>query len=120
MATQATAQAMVTLTGPFADLDRFLATWSLETEAERFAHRVNADYADIVEFYEALAPRMDEIIDHLNATPLAELSDQQKALYHLAQSFFEAAVAVENLQEPDEATMLSPERMRIDIDGGAL
>ena len=109
-----------TLGEPFADLDHWAPAWALETEAERFSHRVNAGYADIEAFYQALVPRMDDIIDHLNATPLGEFSDEQKNLYHLAQSFFEAAVAVENLQEPDEATMLPPERMRVDIDGGAL
>lgn len=120
MAPQATAQATGLLEARFSDLDRWVDKWSLETEAERFAHRVHADYADITAFYEALAPRMDEIIDHLNTAPLDGLSAEQKRLYHLAQSFFEAAVAVEMLQEPDEATMLPPERMRIDIDGGAL
>lgn len=110
----------ITLDERFSDLDRWVQRWSLTTEAARFANRVTSDFGETRQFYEALAPRMDEIIDHLNATPLTEFGDRDKCLYHLAQSFFEAAIAVENLGEPDEATMLPPERLNIDIDGGAL
>ena len=109
-----------TLDERFSDLEHWVARWSLVTEAERFANRIGTDYGETKQFYEAMAPRMDEIIGYLNATPLAEFRDRDKTLYHLAQSFFEAAIAVENLGEPDEATMLPPERLNIDLDGGAL
>lgn len=102
----------------FSTLNGFVARWSLETEAERFANRVNGGFGETKQFYETMLPRMSEIIEHLNATSMAEFSDRQKALFHLAQSFFEAAIAVEMLGEPDEATMLAPERMRIDFAGG--
>lgn len=110
----------VTLDERFSDLNPYIGRWSLETEAQRFANRVSGDFDETKAFYETMAPRMGEVIEHLNATPPADFSDGQKALYHLAQSFFEAAIAVENLGESDEATMLPPERMRIDIDGGLL
>ena len=104
----------------FSDLDPYVGRWSLETEAERFHNRVTGDFDETKKFYDAMAPRMGEVIEYLNATPLAEFDDRQKALFHLAQSFFEAAIAVEMLGEPDESTMLPPERINIDIDGGLL
>jgi len=102
----------------FADLQPWAEAWAIRTEAERLAARAGADYAQLHAFYDALAPRMDAIIEHLNATPMPRFSPAQRSLFHLAQSFFEASLSVELLREPDEAEMITPARVRIDIEGG--
>ncbi len=107
-----------TLDPQFADLVSWVQTWALDSEGERLATRAATAFPDLRLFYDALAPRMDAIVAHLDATPLRALSDDQKTLFELAQSFFEVSLAVELLQEPDEATMLPPARLNVDVESG--
>src|SRR5512145_1175830 len=49
---------------PFADLAPYLA-WSLPTERERSAKRQASTLAEITAFYQAMLPRMEEVLSYL-------------------------------------------------------
>ena len=108
----------ISLEAQFADLQPWLATWAVDNEADRLATRAAADFAEVKALYEALAPRMDAIIEYLNATPMSAFHAAQRSLFHLAQSYFEAALSVELLHASDQPTMQPPEGIRIDIESG--
>jgi len=87
------------LPGPFVDLTPYLA-WSLPTERERSAKRQSSTMAEITAFYQALLPRMDEVLSHLaQFSPERVPADVQRLLY-LALALAEVAPAVENYGQP--------------------
>jgi hypothetical protein len=107
-----------TLDAEFSDLQPWVPKWALDTEAERLTARAKADVSELREFYDAIAARLEAIIDHLNATPMAQLNAAQILLFQLAQMFFEVSLSVELMREPELAAMLPIDRLRFDIEGG--
>ena len=87
------------LPAPFAELEPFLS-WSLATERERTAKRQTSDMAAIKGFYDAMLPRLDEILTYLNDFPLEEIPDDVERLFLLSMSLAEVAPAVENFGQP--------------------
>lgn len=72
------------------------SAWALPTEAERYAKRISVSMDELVAFYTALKPHMEELIQHLSAypwgTPLPPLEER---LAHLGMTYMEAAVPIE-------------------------
>lgn len=83
----------------FEDLAPFLA-WSLEEEADRVARRQASNIDEMRAFYDAMLPRMEAILAHLNQYPLAELPRDAKTLFLMALAFCEIAPAVEWYEQP--------------------
>lgn len=74
----------------FAALAPFVERWSVASQDERHRRRVASSLGELREFYDAIFPRMDDIIGHLNAHPLCdpeELPPGERNLYRLALSF---------------------------------
>ncbi len=79
---------------PFQDLERFME-WVLPTERERHARRYAATMDEIREFYDAMKPRMDEVITYLNKFPLDDLPEDANRLFLMGLSLMEISNAVE-------------------------
>ena len=101
------------LPGEFADLEKYAAAWSLASQAERHARRVNSPMPDLEDFYQTMLPRMDDIAEYLNRFPLDELGTSAQNLLNLSLSFIEVSLAVELFHEPDDSRGLPHGRYEI-------
>lgn len=101
------------LPGGFADIARFAETWALPTEAARNARRRSSSMAELNVFYDAVLPRMRQIISHLNQFELATMPRPEQCLLDLALSFMEVAMSVEVFKEPDESGAFAAHRYHI-------
>jgi hypothetical protein len=84
---------------PFADLAPYLA-WSLPTERGRSAKRQSSAMAEIAAFYQAMLPRMDEMLSYLAHYPPENAPPDVQRLFYLALALAEVAPAVENYGQP--------------------
>jgi len=105
------------LSPDFADLGPFSGKWALATEAERNAMRRTTSMRELTAFYDAMLPRMRDIIAHLNMSPLDHLSTPDRLLLNMALSFMEVAMAVEVFKEPDETGAFPADRYHIEESG---
>ena len=101
----------------FSEYEKFCPRWVLDTEEERYLTRIRAPYADLVEPYEEMSPRLSEIIDHLNNFPLEEMPQSETNLMYLTFSLMEAAHAVELWKQSDLPVAFQPERLVIKLAG---
>jgi len=75
----------------FSDLESFIADWGLTNERDRYYKLHESALEELREFYDAMLPRLDDIIDHLNQYPLEELPADASCLFDLALTFAETA-----------------------------
>ena len=83
----------------FADLEPF-AGWALPDEVSRGRKRSSSAMQEIQAFYDAILPRMEEVLGYLNAHPLNELSPEAERLMSMVLSLAEIGPAVEFYGEP--------------------
>ena len=83
----------------FEDLATYLA-WSLATERERSAKRQASTMDEITAFYQAMMPRMDEILPYLDQFGLENVPEDAQRLFCLTLALAEIAPAVENFGQP--------------------
>ncbi len=93
----------------FSHLERF-SDWCLPTERERQYKRLGSDMGELREFYEAMFPRMEELVSYLNPLPLDALSDEAQNLLNLCLSVVEVSNAVEMFGQPGVIDGFDPER----------
>jgi hypothetical protein len=82
----------------FADLEPFVAAWGLANERARQHHRVATDLDTARQFYEAMLPRMPAVFDYFDRIghgDLDRLAPEDRRLYQLAASFYEASHPIE-------------------------
>jgi hypothetical protein len=79
----------------FRDLERFVPSWSLPTQNQREAARRASSPQARQEFYDAVAPRLTEIIDFLNPLALDSMPEDARRLLHLTLAVAEIAPNVE-------------------------
>jgi hypothetical protein len=82
------------LPGAFADLAAF-ADWILPVERDRHRKRVTSDLATARRFYDAVFPRMEAIVAHLDARRWEDLDPAERNLFLLACAFMEVSHPVE-------------------------
>ena len=101
----------------FADLEPFVAAWALGTEAERTARRHGTEMKAIQAFYDAILPRIDEILERaLDGCLLNELTGEQKRLHYLTLSLCEIAPSIELYKQQEVVDGFDPARFpRVDI-----
>lgn len=87
--------------------------WALNSQEARYRKRSASSMADLRAFYDALLPRMDEIITYLDRSPVSQLEETDRELLNLALAFVEVSLAVELFGEPDEATAMPGPRITI-------
>ena len=93
----------------FRDLEPFIA-WALATESERMSKRQTSGMVEIQEFYDAICPRMSEVIAYLNDFALDAMPHAATQLMYLTLSLAEIAPAVENFGQPREPDTFDPFR----------
>lgn len=111
----------VRLPAPFETLSTHLH-WALPTTKERIRARVRSTMPELQEFYDAMCPHMDNIMQYLQKFPPSEadLDPSTRKLVHLAKAFLEAGIAVELLHAPDEPNVMGFEDMiLIDMQGSS-
>jgi hypothetical protein len=83
----------------FSDLTSWTKAWGHADEPARNHARVTSDFAEIQMFYDAMMPRMDDILSFLGKHGL-DAEQRVINLSHLAKSFIEASVCVELFHQP--------------------
>jgi len=89
------------LPSAFADLERFVAAWCLDSEPERYAKRLASTMDEIQEFYDAIMPRTEEVIRHLEKFPLDDLPADAHRLLKLLYSLILISFPVEIWRQPN-------------------
>jgi hypothetical protein len=84
----------------FADLEPFAATWCLGSEPERYAQRMASTVDDMQTFYDAIVPRTEAAIAHLEQFPLDSLPEDGVNLLHLLYSMVQVSFPVEVWRQP--------------------
>jgi hypothetical protein len=80
----------------FANLEPFAHLWiGLETMASRYRARQDMPFDALKQFYDATAPRLADIMEHLDAFGSDTLPSAEARLYRVALGLVEAAQAVE-------------------------
>ena len=83
----------------FAELEPYL-DWAQPDELTRYQVRASCSMPEIRAFYDAMVPRIEAILEHLNAFPLDDMPAQERRLLELSLGLVEAANAVEMFEEP--------------------
>ena len=91
---------MAMLPTEFADLEPFASKWCLATEPERLAERLSSTMDEMQSFYDAVTPRAEAAMQHLDRLPLHDLSDENTNLLHLLYSMIQASFPVEAWRQP--------------------
>ena len=106
---------MQELPAGFEELAPFVFEWGLATEKERHRKRVASSLEDVRTFYQAMTPRIHDIIAHLSSFPGADPNDlpsPERNLYNLALAFMETSHPIDlNRQRPDIDDAFPVERM---------
>jgi len=103
-----------TLPDAFADLQPFVERWALATETERNTQRHAVGMDAILAFKDAMLPRVDAVVQWLDAFALNALPDAEKPLMYLLLSFAEVAPAVEFYKQPAVIDGYEPRRFVAD------
>lgn len=103
-----------TLPAGFETLAPFAAVWGkLDSQEERYLQRQHSTMKDLKAFYDATAPRLNEIFDHLDAFPMDALPDAEALLYRTTLGLTEAAMAIEVFNQPCVPYAPYPHKMAI-------
>lgn len=78
----------------FPELDEFVNSWGLSTAHERLVRRSNATMDEIRSFYDAITPKLEEVIDFLNEFPIDKIPEEYLALSYTALAVCEIDDAV--------------------------
>jgi hypothetical protein len=84
----------------FADLQPYVDDWAKATRAERYAARLSKPFDEIVEFYDAIAPRAEEAIAYLDTLDIDALPDDATTLLQLLYSMILVSYAVNVFKQP--------------------
>lgn len=86
----------------FEDLAPFVVEWgSVETQDERYRQRQRLPMERLSAYYEAVAPRLKAIFDHLDSFPYgAPLPASEALLFRVVMAMSEVAQAVEVFGQP--------------------
>jgi hypothetical protein len=83
------------LPAEFADLEPFAEKWCLGSEPERYAMRMASSMPEMLAFYDAVTPRAEAALTHLEQFPLHDLPEEATRLLHLLYSMIMVSFPVE-------------------------
>ena len=86
---------MSLLPNQFSDLESRFEGWILSTDGERVRRRMAATLPEAREFYDAVAPRVPELLSYIDGFSIDDLPEDAKNTWYLLASFIQAAMAVE-------------------------
>jgi hypothetical protein len=84
----------------FSDLEPWVAGWCLDNEPERYAKRLSSTMDEIQAFYDAVFPRAEAAIQHLEKLPLDDLPEDAHRLLKLLYSLILMSFPVEIWKQP--------------------
>lgn len=84
----------------FAELEPFAPTWCLATEPERWERRHASSMEELLAFYDAFFPRLEEAIELCDEHPLDDLPGDVEHLLQLIHSLVLVSMAVEIFGQP--------------------
>lgn len=91
----------VSLPDAFQDLDPLVTGgWALPTERERNSKRYASTMEELQEVYDAILPRLDDMIAYLNSLPIDDMPEDAKRLFYLTLTLAEISLAVERFKQP--------------------
>lgn len=93
----------------FSDLEIF-TEWALRSSTERNRKRRGSSMDEINAFYNAMLPRLEEILAYLDQFSLQEIPQDARRLLDLCLSLAEVTIAVELFHEPKVTGGCNPER----------
>ena len=93
----------------FEDLAPFV-DWALEPERARTGKKVAASMEDIRAFYDAVIPRLDAMIDHLEEFSGGDMPAPERRLFLMALSLIEVASLVEHYKGREVIEACDPRR----------
>lgn len=82
------------LPSPFRDLEPYL-DWAVEGERQRTEKKVASSMDEVRAFYDAVFPRLDDIVSYLDGVPENDMPEPGRRLYNLSLSLVEVANLVE-------------------------
>ena len=84
----------------FTDLTPFADKWAIDTEEARRVERMNTSQDDLMAFYQAMKPVLDQAVQHLNQFDLEEMAPPEQHLLQMSLSLVEISVAIELFHNP--------------------
>ena len=84
----------------FEELEPFVADWAKPTRAERYAMRLSKTFDELVELYDAVAPRAEEAVGYLNGLDLKDLPEDARRLLQLLYSMILVSYATNIFMQP--------------------
>ncbi len=95
----------------FADLEALVDEWALPSMTARTRKRHASSMDQITAYYDAVKPRLTDILDHLSEVPYdGALPDDEHRLLGLALMLGEVTTAVEWYNQPGVVDGFDPER----------
>lgn len=88
------------LPSEFSELEQFALKWSLATEAERYALRLDSSMDEMQLFYDACFPRIGDAMAHLDKFPLDDLPQRELNLLRVIYSLIMVSLPVEVWSQP--------------------
>jgi hypothetical protein len=91
---------MTMLPSAFAELEQFAPTWCLATESERWAQRHASTMAELLTFYDAAFPHLEDATAYCDKFPLDDLPPEVLNLLFLVYSVVMVSMATEIFGQP--------------------
>jgi hypothetical protein len=105
----------VSLPNDFQSLAPYAETWGrLDNQLERYLQRQKSSMTELKAFYEAAAPRLDEVFTHLDKFPMDALPPSEALLYRTILGLTEVAQAIEVFNQPGVPYAPFPHMMAIE------
>ncbi len=79
----------------FAALETWAPQWAMPTQNRRWEKRLASSREEIMAFYDAVLPHLDQILNHADQFPIGGLPEKSARLYDLALMLAEIAPNVE-------------------------
>ena len=93
--------ATIALPEGFEALAPYAETWGkLVSQEDRYLLRQHSSMRELKVYYDAAAPRLNEIFDHLDKFPMDKLPEPEALLFRAVLGLTEAAQAVEIFGQP--------------------
>ncbi len=97
----------IQLPAEFEALEPFIS-WSLERERHRTEKREDSTFEEVQEFYDAIFPRLEEIVTYLDRFPIDDMPEPAERLFHMTLSLVEVSNLVERYKSRDVIVAVPP------------
>lgn len=104
------------------DLDALasqVSAWALPTQNERQSKRISSTRAELKAFYDAVLPKLQDILGYADRFPLGQIPPEGQRLFNIALSLAEVAPHIE-LYRGDPKVPFSFDEARFIADHGAV